>query len=278
MDNNSKNVAEIYFKFNRKDYFLNSENLNLRVGLYVIVEADKGADIGKVAVLSMNLNELKIETDDLKKIVRIADDKDLERLKRVREMEAKAKTQFLESLKKQPFIMHFVDVEYQFDGNRLTFYFMAKTRIDFRNFLKDLASIFHTRIELRQINDFQEIRRLGAFGVCGRELCCKKFISKLPTITSQMMRDQNIISTFSKISGICGKWLCCFAFEEENYQEISKSFPDIDDEITIRKKNMRVRKCNYLSSTIQLIDEDGNKKTISLSEFDAIKNKKSKRI
>lgn len=266
-------LVEIRFKYDRKEFFANSKNIKLHTGQYVIVEAEKGADIGRVAMFSVKPEDVYIKKEDIKKIIRLANNDDLKRLTRVRKKEKDAKKKFLEALENQPFNMDLVDVEYQFDGNKLTFYFMAETRVDFRNFLKDLAQIFRTRIELRQISEKQEIKRLGGFGPCGRELCCKNLNLNFDRATIQMTKHQNVTATTSKIIGPCGKLLCCLAYEEDFYLEKAKEFPSLNDEIIYKRKRMKVTKNNYLTSTVELKDEGQFGITISLDEYKSLKNR-----
>lgn len=266
-------LVEIRFKYDRKGFFANSKNIKLHTGQYVIVEAEKGADIGRVAMFSIKPEDAYIKKEDIKKIVRSANNDDLKRLARVRKKEKDAKKKFLEALENQPFNMDLVDAEYQFDGNKLTFYFMAEKRVDFRNFLKDLAQVFRTRIELRQINEKQEIERLGGFGPCGRELCCKNLNLNFDGATIQMAKHQNVTATTSKIMGPCGKLLCCLAYEEDFYLEKAKEFPSLNDEIIYKGKRMKVSKNNYLTSTLELKDEDQFGITISLDEYKLLKNR-----
>ena len=266
-------LVEIRFKYDRKGFFANSKNIKLHTGQYVIVEAEKGADIGRVAMFSIKPEDAYIKKEDIKKIVRSANNDDLKRLARVRKKEKDAKKKFLEALENQPFNMDLVDAEYQFDGNKLTFYFMAEKRVDFRNFLKDLAQVFRTRIELRQINEKQEIERLGGFGPCGRELCCKNLNLNFDRATIQMAKHQNVTATTSKIMGPCGKLLCCLAYEEDFYLEKAKEFPSLNDEIIYKGKRMKVSKNNYLTSTLELKDEDQFGITISLDEYKLLKNR-----
>ena len=270
-------LVEVRFKYDRKEFFAKPKDLKLHTGQHVIVEAEKGADIGRVAMFTIESDKVNIGKNDIKKIIRPANNDDLKILARVRIKEIDAKKKFLEALKNQPFDMDLVDVEYQFDGNKLTFYFMAETRVDFRNFLRDLASIFRTRIELRQINERQEIKRLGGFGPCGRELCCKNLNLNFNKATIQMAKHQNVTVSTSKISGLCGKLLCCLTYEEDFYLERAKEFPTLEDEITYHNKTMKVTKNNYLVDTVELKDENHFGITISLDEYKSLKNKKGLR-
>ncbi|MBN2018070.1 MAG: Tpl protein [Candidatus Cloacimonetes bacterium] len=272
-------LIEVKFKCDEKRYYENPHDIEVRKGQYVIVEAEKGADLGCVG--NYPLDREKLELPDhytIRKIIREASDDDIEKMNRIHEKEADAREKFLNALKDQPFEMDLVDVEYQFDGNKLTFYFMAETRVDFRDFLKVLARIFRTRIELRQINERQEIKRLGGIGPCGRELCCKNLNLNFDRVTIQMAKDQNVSVTSSKMCGLCGKLLCCLAYEEEFYKEEAEKYPEIGEEIEFNNKKMTVEKNNFLTLRIELRDENGVLTTISFDDYleDKIKKKKTK--
>lgn len=272
-------LIEVKFKQDEKRYYENTHDIELKKGLYVIVEAEKGADMGCVGNFPIEREKLNL-TDSyaIRKLIRVASDDDIEKMNRIHEKEEDARKKFVNALKDQPFEMDLVDVEYQFDGNKLTFYFMAETRVDFRDFLKVLARIFRTRIELRQINERQEIKRLGGIGPCGRELCCKNLNLNFDRVTIQMAKDQNVSVTSSKMCGLCGKLLCCLAYEEEFYQEEAEKYPKIGEEILYNKKRMFVAKNNYLTYRIELRDENGVLTIISFDDYleQKIKKKRAK--
>jgi len=270
-------LVEVKFKQDEKRYYENTNDIEIRKGLYVIVEAEKGADMGCVGNYPLEKKKLNLpESYAIRKIVRVAREDDIDKMNRIREKEADARNKFLDALKDQPFEMDLVDVEYQFDGNKLSFFFIAETRVDFRDFLKVLARIFRTRIELRQINERQEVKRLGGVGPCGRELCCKNLNLNFDRVTIQMAKDQNVSVTSSKMCGLCGKLLCCLAYEEEFYKEEAEKYPKIGEEIFYNDKKMTVGKNNYLSCRIELRDENNLLTTISFDDYLEQKNKKKK--
>lgn len=270
-------LVEVKFKQDEKRYYENTNDIEIRKGLYVIVEAEKGADMGCVGNYPLEKKKLNLpESYAIRKIVRVAREDDIDKMNRIREKEADARNKFLDALKDQPFEMDLVDVEYQFDGNKLSFFFIAETRVDFRDFLRVLARIFRTRIELRQINERQEIKRLGGVGPCGRELCCKNLDLNFDRVTIQMAKDQNVSVTSSKMRGLCGKLLCCLAYEEEFYKEEAEKYPKIDEEIFYNDKKMTVGKNNYLSCRIELRDENNLLTTISFDDYLEQKNKKKR--
>ncbi len=272
-------LVEIKFKRDEKRYYENTNDIELRKGLYVIVEAEKGADMGRVGNFLIEKEKLNLPDNyAIKKIIRAASEDDIEKMNRIHEKEEDARDKFLNALKDQPFEMNLVDIEYQFDGNKLTFYFIAETRVDFRDFLQVLARIFRTRIELRQINERQEIKRLGGIGPCGRELCCKNLNLNFNRVTLQMAKDQNVSVTSSKMCGLCGKLLCCLAYEEEFYQEEAQKYPEIGEEIFCNDKKMIVEKNNFLTYKIQLRDKNDVLTTISFDDYleQRIKGKRAK--
>jgi len=270
-------LVEVKFKQDEKRYYENAHDIEIRKGLYVIVEEEKGADMGSIGNYPLEKEKLNLpESYVIRKIIRVANEDDIEKMNRIHEKEEDAKNKFLDALKDQPFEMNLVDVEYQFDGNKLSFFFMAETRVDFRDFLKVLARIFRTRIELRQINERQEIKRLGGMGPCGRELCCKNLDLNFDRVTIQMAKDQNVSVNSSKMCGLCGKLLCCLAYEEKFYQEEAEKYPDIGEEIFYNDKKMIVAKNNYLTYRIELRDENGVLTTISFDDYLEQKIKKKR--
>jgi cell fate regulator YaaT (PSP1 superfamily) len=165
--------------------------------------------------------------------------------------------------------MKLVDVEYQFDGNKICFYFTADKRIDFRALVKDLAAEYRTRIELRQIGVRDEARRLGGMGVCGRTLCCKSFLIQFEPITSQMARDQNLSLSPSKISGLCGRLMCCLAYEEDFYKIQAGMLPSVGAIVENEGKRFEVAKVDIFNEFFTLRDANGVEKTLNIAEFTA---------
>lgn len=216
-------VHEVEFKGSRRDYFLCPENITPKASDYVIVQADRGEHIGKFVRSAPRSHFPQIK--DLKNILRIASYTDVEIMMDNRRKEDEAFEVGLRKIGVHELKMKLVDVEYQFDGNKICFYFTADKRIDFRALVKDLAAEYRTRIELRQIGVRDEARRLGGIGVCGRALCCKTFLGQFEPITSQMARDQNLSLSPSKISGLCGRLMCCLAFEE-NFYKLRAAVPE----------------------------------------------------
>jgi cell fate regulator YaaT (PSP1 superfamily) len=163
--------------------------------------------------------------------------------------------------------MKLIETIYQFDGNKLTFFFTADGRIDFRNFVRELANIFKTRIELHQTTGRDEARRLGGFGMCGKQYCCGSFLKRFNQVTIKMAKDQNLAGNLTKISGPCGRLLCCLNFEEDFYVEEAKGFPLVGTLVTYQNTKMMVFRLNVLAKKVMLASEEGIIQEIDLDEF-----------
>ena len=208
-----KNIIGVRFKKPGKIYFFDPGNHKLEKGDCVIVETAQGQEYGEVMIPNRMISEKNIVAP-LKKIIRIATKEDKEHNEENKKKEKEAFKTCTEKIKKHGLDMNLTDVEYKFDNSKLIFYFTADGRIDFRELVKDLAAIYRTRIELRQIGVRDEVRRIGGNGVCGRELCCCSFLSNFETVSIKMAKEQNISLNPSKISGNCGRLMCCLKYEQ----------------------------------------------------------------
>lgn len=247
-----KNIVGVRFKKPGKIYFFDPEDIELNMGDKVIVETAMGEEIGEVVINKRELPDEKI-TNPLKKVIRIATQKDLKDLEMYKSKEPEAFKICEEKIKKHQLDMNLTDVEYKFDGSKILFYFTADGRIDFRELVKELASIFKTRIELRQIGVRDEVRRIGGNGVCGRELCCCSFLGNFETVSIKMAKEQNISLNPSKISGNCGRLMCCLKYEQEAYEEKLNRLPRVGaivktedgegvvDNVEILKEQLKVK-------------------------------------
>jgi cell fate regulator YaaT (PSP1 superfamily) len=218
----------VQFKGNRREFYYNTYYHSLILDEYVIVQAERGEDAGllkkKVAV------ELDFsETEKPRSILRPASDEDIEKIKSNHAAEEAAWENALKLIAKHNLEMKLVDIEYQYDRNKLTFYFTAEHRVDFRALVRDLASEYKTRIELRQIGVRDEAKRLGGYGVCGLPLCCSAFLKNFDPISTQDARIQGLSLNPSKISGNCGRLLCCLKYEVEHYCEVHKKYPELGE-------------------------------------------------
>lgn len=221
-----KNIVGIRFRKLGKIYFFDPQYLILKKDELVILENEDGEDIGTVAIPNRKISEEKL-TAPLKRVIRIANSKDLKHYEECKKKEKEAFEYCNKKIKEFGLKMNLTDVEYKFDNTKLLFYFTADGRIDFRDLVKNLAAQYKTRIELRQIGVRDEIKRLGGNGVCGRELCCCSFLSDFETVSIKMAKDQNLALNPSKISGCCGRLMCCLKYEDEVYQEKISRLPHV---------------------------------------------------
>ena len=221
-----KNIIGVRFKKLGKIYFFNPKNLRVRRGDKVIVETAQGDEYGEVVIPNRYIEDEKILAP-LKKVIRIANYKDHKQYKECRKKEKEAYETCLKKIKEHKLEMTLTDVEYKFDNSKILFYFTADGRIDFRDLVKDLAAIYKTRIELRQIGVRDEVKRIGGNGVCGRELCCCTFLSDFETVSIKMAKEQNLSLNPSKISGNCGRLMCCLKYENDVYEEKAEKLPNV---------------------------------------------------
>ena len=221
-----KNIIGVRFKKLGKIYFFNPKTWKVSKGEKVIVETSQGEEVGEVVIANRQVNDDKI-VEPLKRMLRIANKRDLKRYEECRKIEKEAFKTCQKKIKEHKLDMNLIDVECKFDNSKLLFYFTAEGRIDFRELVKDLAAIYKTRIELRQIGVRDQVRRMGGNGVCGRELCCCTFLSNFETVSIKMAKEQNISLNPSKISGNCGRLMCCLKYEDNVYAEKLKNLPKI---------------------------------------------------
>ena len=221
-----KNIIGVRFKKLGKIYFFNPKSLKVKRGDKVIVETAQGDEYGEVVIPNRYIEDEKILAP-LKKVIRIANYKDHKQYKECRKKEKEAYETCLKKIKEHKLEMTLTDVEYKFDNSKILFYFTADGRIDFRDLVKDLAAIYKTRIELRQIGVRDEVKRIGGNGVCGRELCCCTFLSDFETVSIKMAKEQNLSLNPSKISGNCGRLMCCLKYENDVYEEKAEKLPKV---------------------------------------------------
>lgn len=221
-----KEIIGVRFKRPGKIYFFDPKNNKIENGQFVIVETAMGEEYAEVVIPNREIAEEKLE-NPLKPIIRVATYKDKKHNEENKQKEKEAFKICEEQIKKHKLDMNLTDVEYKFDNSKLLFYFTAEGRIDFRDLVKDLAAIFKTRIELRQIGVRDEVKRIGGNGICGRELCCCSFLGNFETVSIKMAKEQNISLNPSKISGNCGRLMCCLKYEEEAYLEKLSRLPKV---------------------------------------------------
>jgi len=272
-------VAEIYlveFKGSRKEYFFNPDCLSIRPGDHVIVQAERGEDMGKVTK-KVPAQMAKLEKKP-HRILRVATSEDSDRLRSNREKERECLKECGRMVSERNLQMKLVDTELQFDKNKITFYFTAEKRVDFRELVKELASTYKTRIELRQIGVRDEARRIGGFGVCGLPLCCASFIREFEPISTHLAREQNLSLNPAKISGNCGRLLCCLRYEKKLYEESLPLYPKLGEKLTTEKGEGVVEKLNIFKEYVVVKHETGEGEKITLTQLRKKERERLKRI
>ena len=246
-------VIGVRFRRAGKVYFFDPGELQINKGDHVIVETARGVEFGNV-VLGMREVEEDMVIQPLKPVLRVATADDVRREERNREKEKEALAICLEKIQKHGLEMKLIDAEYTFDNNKVLFYFTADGRVDFRELVKDLASVFKTRIELRQIGVRDETKILGGVGICGRVLCCHSYLSDFAPVSIKMAKEQNLSLNPSKISGTCGRLMCCLKNEEETYEYLNSKLPNVGDYVTAEDGTKgEVHSVNVLRQTVKVI-------------------------
>ena len=224
-------VVGIRFRNAGKIYYFGPGKLQLKAGMHAIVETARGVEMGTVMNDPREVSEESV-VQPLKPVIRIATEQDEKQAEKNRQKEKEAFKICLEKIAKHKLDMKLVEAEYTFDNNKLLFYFTADGRIDFRELVKDLAAVFRTRIELRQIGVRDETKIRGGIGICGRELCCHTYLSEFAPVSIKMAKEQNLSLNPTKISGVCGRLMCCLTNEEETYEELNNNLPSAGEAVT----------------------------------------------
>ena len=224
-------VIGVRFRKAGKVYFFDPAGMEIKTGDHVIVETARGIEFGHVVLGNREVEDKKL-VQPLKPVIRMATRADEEVERKNKEKEKEAFKICLEKIKKHDLQMKLIDAEYTFDNNKVLFYFTADGRIDFRELVKDLAAVFKTRIELRQIGVRDETKIMGGVGICGRALCCHSYLSEFIPVSIKMAKEQNLSLNPTKISGVCGRLMCCLKNEEETYEELNSKLPNIGDYVT----------------------------------------------
>ena len=273
-----KEVIGVRFRENGKIYFFDPLNYKIDPGRFVIVETARGVEYGKVVLGRREIDEEKMSAQ-LKPIIRIADEKDTAQYEANKEKSKKAFDICLEKIKKHGLQMKLIDAEYTFDGNKVLFYFTADGRVDFRELVKDLAAVFKTRIELRQIGVRDETKIVGGIGICGRELCCHKHLSEFVPVSIKMAKEQNLSLNPTKISGVCGRLMCCLKHEQDTYEYLNDKLPNVGDVVkTVDGKRGEVSSVNVLRQKVKLIvTQDDDTKEIEEYKIEDLRFKPKRR-
>ena len=275
-----KNIIGVRFKKLGKIYFFNPKNLKVKKGTKVIVETAQGEEYGEVVIPNRFVNDEKIIAP-LKKVIRIANGRDHRHYEECKRKEKEAFGVCQKKIKEHNLEMTLTDVEYKFDNSKILFYFTANGRIDFRELVKDLAAIYKTRIELRQIGVRDEVKRIGGNGVCGRELCCCSFLRDFEAVSIKMAKEQNLSLNPSKISGNCGRLMCCLKYENEVYEEKLKRLPSIGAIVQTPDGEGEVDYIETLREIIRVKVKDGDNfvsKKYPASDIKIIKDNKAEKV
>ncbi|MCX7981488.1 MAG: stage 0 sporulation family protein [Syntrophales bacterium] len=256
----------VKFKREGKIYYFDPGDLPLKKGMAVICQTDQGIVFGYTVT---DIKELEDDqsAEELKPVLRIANEDDMNTLEENQELERQAQEFCKERVKSRGLPMKVVATEYLFDRSKIIFYFTAENRVDFRELVKDLVQKYRTRIELRQIGARHETRILKGLGICGREVCCATLLQNLDRVSVKMAKEQNMALNPEKISGLCGRLMCCLAFEYETYQELKKNMPKCGKIITTPFGQGKVIRQDVLKEEIALEMENGEIKTIKIREL-----------
>ena len=255
-------IVGVRFRSAGKIYYFDPAGYDMIVGTHVIVETARGVEYGTVMIEPREVDEDKV-VQPLKPVIRVATPADEKQEQRNKEKEKEAFKICLEKIAKHKLEMKLVEAEYTFDNNKLLFYFTADGRIDFRELVKDLAAVFRTRIELRQIGVRDETKILGGIGICGRELCCKSYLSEFAPVSIKMAKEQNLSLNPTKISGVCGRLMCCLKNEEETYEYLNSRLPNIGDMVTTPEGlKGEVQSVNVLRQLVKVIVEVNDEKEL----------------
>ena len=255
-------VVGVRFRRAGKVYYFSPGKLNIKKGQHVIVETARGVEYGEVVLGKKKVPENKVVMP-LKTVIRIATPEDDKVEEDNRLKEKKAAPIALEKIAKHGLKMKLIDVEYTFDNNKILFYFTADGRIDFRELVKDLASVFRTRIELRQIGVRDEAKTLGGVGICGRELCCSSYMGDFVPVSIKMAKEQNLSLNPTKISGICGRLMCCLKYEQDTYEYLNSKLPSVGDTVTTSDGYRgQVQSVNVLRQQVKVLVETDDEKDL----------------
>ncbi len=270
-------VVGVRFRSAGKIYYFDPAGYDMKTGTHVIVETARGVEYGTVMIAPKEVEDDKV-IQPLKSVIRVATKEDEKQEKRNKEKEKEAFKICLEKIAKHKLEMKLVEAEYTFDNNKLLFYFTADGRIDFRELVKDLAAVFRTRIELRQIGVRDETKILGGIGICGRELCCKSYLSEFAPVSIKMAKEQNLSLNPTKISGVCGRLMCCLKNEEETYEYLNSRLPSIGDIVTTYDGlKGEVQSVNVLRQLVKVIVEINDEKELHEYKVKELKFKPRRR-
>lgn len=268
-----KEIVGIRFKKNGKVYSFSPEGVKFNVGQYAVVDTSRGMECGEIVIANREVDESELASP-LKPIIRKANQKDIQVVIQNRQKEQEAFKICEDKIKFRKLKMNLIDVECTFDNSKMLFYFTSETRVDFRELVKDLAAVFRTRIELRQIGVRDEAKVLGGIGICGREFCCKAHMSEFDTVSIKMAKEQGLSLNPGKISGTCGRLMCCLKNEQSGYEELLKITPKVGAIVTVPDKQKgKVTDINLITGKIRVkLDNMEVPTTFDRSEVKVLKD------
>ena len=262
-------VVGVRFKKAGKIYYFDPADMNIQKDTYVVVETARGIEFGECVIGIKEINENDI-VSPLKSVLRIATNEDIEKHFKNKDKEKDAFDICLKKIQEHGLIMKLIDVEYTFDNNKVIFYFTADGRVDFRDLVKDLATIFKTRIELRQIGVRDEAKMLGGLGPCGRPMCCSSFLGDFASVSIKMAKEQNLSLNPTKISGICGRLMCCLNYEQSTYEDIRKRMPKVGSIVKTSEGTGEVFSNNIVKESIKVKLKKGEEEVLEEFKIDNI--------
>lgn len=261
-------VVGVRFRPAGRVYYYDPAGYQLKIGQWVIVESAKGLECGRVVILPRQVEIAELGGAELKPVIRLAEEDDLRRMLSFKGREKEALRRCAQRIDQHGLPMKLAEAEYTFDGSRLTFYFTAEERVDFRALVRDLASTFHTRIELRQIGARDHAKLLGGVGMCGKTLCCSSWLTEFNVVSIRMAKEQGLPLNTSKISGVCGRLLCCLSYENDNYIEAKSRMPAYNETVMTTSGQGRIVGINVPRESVEVMLESGATVTMPVRELD----------
>ena len=262
-------VVGVRLKKAGKIYYFDPADMNIQKDTYVVVETARGIEFGECVIGIKEINENDIVAP-LKSVLRIATEEDIDRHFKNKDKEKDAFNICLKKIQEHGLTMKLIDVEYTFDNNKVIFYFTADGRVDFRELVKDLATIFKTRIELRQIGVRDEAKMLGGLGPCGRPMCCSSFLGDFASVSIKMAKEQNLSLNPTKISGICGRLMCCLNYEQSTYEDIRKRMPKVGSIVKTSEGTGEVFSNNIVKESVKVKLKKGEEEILEEFKIDTI--------
>ena len=262
-------VVGVRFKKAGKIYYFDPADMNIQKDTYVVVETARGIEFGECVIGIKEINENDIVAP-LKSVLRIATEEDIDRHFKNKDKEKDAFNICLKKIQEHGLTMKLIDVEYTFDNNKVIFYFTADGRVDFRELVKDLATIFKTRIELRQIGVRDEAKMLGGLGPCGRPMCCSSFLGDFASVSIKMAKEQNLSLNPTKISGLCGRLMCCLNYEQSTYEDIRKRMPKVGSIVKTSEGTGEVFSNNIVKESVKVKLKKGEEEILEEFKIDTI--------